>query len=137
MTKAVRRVFRKKKVFALLGNRFARKLHVKRIKYSRKRAVRPNEALRSVRPRCLRMLMITLYVDSRVEKPLIPIMAGICPTAILIAEPVMNADMAGREIKSTIHPSRAKPRKRTMEPEIIAKEDATISLGTPGNLDRW
>jgi hypothetical protein len=63
-----------------------------------------------------------------------PIMAGTCPTAILIAEPVIKAEMAGKEIKSTIHPSRANPRKRTMAPEMMAREDATISLGTPGNL---
>jgi hypothetical protein len=79
------------------------------------------------------MLITTLYVESRVENPVMPIMAGICPTKMLIADPVMKAEMAGNEIKSTIHPSRAKPRNRTMAPEMMAKEDATISLGTPGN----
>jgi hypothetical protein len=80
------------------------------------------------------MLMITLYVASRVEKPVMPIMAGTWPTAMLMAEPVMKAEIAGNEIKSTIQPRRAKPRKRTMAPEMMANEDATMSLGTPGSL---
>jgi hypothetical protein len=134
MTKAVRNVLRKKNVFALLGKRFARALQVNRIKYSRNNAVRPKEALRFVRPRCFRMLMTTLYVGSRVEKPVIPIRAGTCPTAMLMAEPVMKADIAGSDIRSTIHPSLAKPKKRTIAPEMMAREDATISLGTPGSL---
>jgi hypothetical protein len=104
------------------------------MRYSKKRAVRPNEAFKSVRPRCFKMLMMTLYGDSRVENPVIPISAGTCPTAILIAEPVMKAEMAGREIKSTIQPRRANPRKRTMAPEMMAREDATMSRGTPGSL---
>jgi hypothetical protein len=132
MTKAVLKVLRKKNIFALLGYFFARNPQVQRIRYKRKRAVRPKEALRFVVPRCFRQLMMTLYVASRLEKPLRPIKSGTCPTAMFIAEPVINADMAGREIRSTIHPRRARPRKRTIAPEMIARDDATISLGTPG-----
>lgn len=98
------------------------------MKYRRNSAVSPNEASRFVFPRCLRVLMMTLYVASRVEKALLkPIIVGICPAAILMAEPVMKAEIAGREMTSTIQPSRAKPKKSTMEPAMIANEEAITS----------
>ena len=56
---------------------------------------------------------MTLYVESRVVAGLvkvIPINEGTCPDAMLIAEPVMKADMAGSEMKSTSHPSLRSPR---------------------------
>jgi hypothetical protein len=95
--------------------------------YRRKRQVRPNDALRLVRPRCLSELITTLYVGSLVEKPVIPIMVGNWPAAILSAEPVMNAEIAGNEMRSTIQPIRARPKKRTIDPAMMAKEDAIMS----------
>lgn len=70
---------------------------------------------------------MTLYVASRVEKPVIPIMVGTCPAAMLIAEPVMKAEIAGSEITSTIQPKRARPRKSTIEPAMMANEDPMTS----------
>lgn len=58
-------------------------------------------------------------------------MVGTWPTAMLRAEPVMNAQIEASEINSTSQPSRARPRKHTMEPAIIAREEAIISAGTP------
>lgn len=97
------------------------------MKYKRKSEVRPKDAFRSVLPRCLSVLMMTLYVASRVENPVIPIMVGTCPAAILMAEPVIKAEIAGSEMTSTIHPKRARPRKSTIEPAIIASEDPITS----------
>ena len=57
-------------------------------------------------------------------------MVGTWPTAMLRAEPVMNAQIEASEINSTSQPSRARPRKHTMEPAIIAREEAIISAGT-------
>jgi hypothetical protein len=74
--------------------------------------------------------MTTLYVASRVENPVIPIMVGTWPTAMLRAEPVMYAQIAASEMNSTSQPSRARPRKHTIEPAIIAREEAMISAGT-------
>lgn len=68
--------------------------------------------------------MTTLYVDSRLEKPVMPISAGTCPTEILMADPVMNADMAANEMKSTIRPRRTNPMKQMMAPATIASAEA-------------
>lgn len=134
MTKAVLRVLMKKYVFALLGYLLARDEHKNRIRYSRNSAVKPMAAFRSDLPRCFRILMITLYGASRVEKPVIPIIAGTCPTAILIAEPVMKALIAARVMNSTIQPRRTRPRKRTIAPDTTAKDEAMISAGTSGSF---
>lgn len=76
MTKTVRRVDKKKKSLALDGYFFAAYVHTPLIRYSMTNAVRPTAASSLVRPRCFRVLMMTLYVDSRVEKPLMPIIPG-------------------------------------------------------------
>lgn len=134
MTKAVRSVLMKKNVFCLLGYRFASELHVKRMMYSMVSADNPIAALRFVRGRFLRVLMNTKYGASRVLTPVIPIRAGIWPTAMLIALPVMKALIAAKVMNSTIQPSRARPRNRTMAPLTIAKDDAVMSAGTSGSL---
>lgn len=59
-----------------------------------------------------------------------PIIVGTCPTAMLMADPVMKALMAGRVMNSTIQPSRARPRNRTIEPAIMASDEAMISAET-------
>lgn len=130
----MRRVLRKKNIFALVGYRRARKVHMVRIRYSRNKAVNPTAAFRFVSPRCRNMLIKTLYVASLVEKLVSPIIAGTWPTAMLRAEPVMKAEMAAKVMNSTIQPSRARPRKRTIEPATMAKDDAMISFGTSGNF---
>ena len=61
---------------------------------------------------------------------MIPIIVGTWPTAMLRAEPVMYAQIEASEMNSTSQPSRARPRKHTMEPAIIAREEAMISAGT-------
>ena len=54
-----------------------------------------------------------------------PISAGTCPTAMLIADPVINAEMAARGIKSTIRPPRMRPMKEMMAPATTANAEAT------------
>ena len=76
-------------------------------------------------------MITTLYVGSLVEKPVIPIMVGNCPAAILSAEPVMNAEIAGNEMRSTIQPMRTRPKKRTIDPAMMANEDAIMSREIP------
>jgi len=125
MTKAVRKVARKKKVFLLFGYRLAAKLHALRMMYSIASALKPMAAFRSVLGSPFNVFINTLYVASRVEKPVIPIIVGIWPTAMLIAEPVMKAEMAVSEMNSTNHPSLARPMKQTIEPAIRASADAT------------
>lgn len=78
------------------------------------------------------MLITTRYVESREEKPVRPIKAGIWPTAMLRAEPVMKAEMAVSEIRSTIQPQRARPMAIMMHPDINAKADATTLDGISG-----
>lgn len=75
--------------------------------------------------RCLRILITTLYVASRLEKPVIPISAGTCPTAMLMADPVMNAEIAASEMKSTIHPARTRPMATITTPQMTPKDEAT------------
>lgn len=84
--------------------------------------------------RFFKVLMMTLYVASRVLTPVMPIKAGTWPAAMLIAEPVMKALIAARVMNSTIQPRRARPRKRTMEPPMIARADAVTSGATSGSL---
>lgn len=91
-------------------------------------------AFRSDLPRCFKMLIAIWYGASRVENPVMPIIAGIWPTAILMADPVMKALIAARVMNSTIQPRRARPRKSTMAPEMMAKADAMISAGTSGSF---
>lgn len=69
--------------------------------------------------------MTTRYVESRELKPVSPSKAGTWPTAMLIAEPVMKAEMAVSEIRSTIQPQRTRPMVTMMHPAINAKADAT------------
>ncbi|KAG9912405.1 hypothetical protein KCU94_g137, partial [Aureobasidium melanogenum] len=64
------------------------------------------------------------YVESRVEKPVIPIKVGTWPTQILMADPVMNAEIEVREMKSTSQPRRTRPKKQTMAPTMIESADA-------------
>ncbi|KAL9116339.1 MAG: hypothetical protein Q9187_007136, partial [Circinaria calcarea] len=51
---------------------------------------------------------------------------------MLIADPVMNAEIAAKEMKSTIHPRRASPRKQMMAPEITLSADAMTWPGISG-----
>jgi hypothetical protein len=76
----------------------------------------------------------TLYVASLVENPVIPIIVGICPIAMLRAEPVMNAEIAVSEIKSTIQPARMRPMKMIIHPAMTASAEAIMSAGTCGIL---
>lgn len=76
--------------------------------------------------------MTTRYVESREEKPVRPIKAGTWPTAMLRAEPVMKAEMAVSEIRSTIQPQRARPMATMMHPAINAKADAMTVGGMSG-----
>jgi len=70
--------------------------------------------------------MMTRYGASRVEKPVMPIMVGTCPTAILMADPVMKADRAVRGIRLTIQPQRARPMPVMMAPERMANAEAMV-----------
>ena len=76
--------------------------------------------------------MTTRYVESREEKPVSPSKAGTWPTAMLRAEPVMKAEMAVSEIRSTIQPQRTMPMANMMHPAINAKADATTFGGNSG-----
>jgi hypothetical protein len=76
--------------------------------------------------------MNTRYAGSRVLTPLMPMRVGTWPTAMLIAEPVIKAVIAVRGIHSTIQPTRARPIKRTMLPEIRAKVLTISSAGISG-----
>lgn len=78
------------------------------------------------------MLMMTRYVESREEKPVCPIRAGTWPAAILRAEPVMKAEIAVSEIRSTIQPQRVRPIVTMMHPDTKAKADATTFGGISG-----
>ena len=70
------------------------------------------------------------------SKPVIPIRFGTCPTAMLMAEPVMKAEIAVKEMKSTIQPQRARPMKEMMAPATIARAEATTWPGISG-LVSW
>lgn len=63
-----------------------------------------------------------------------PIMVGTCPAAMLIADPVMNAEMAARVMNSVTQPSLANPRKQMIPPQITARADATTWPGTLGSV---
>lgn len=102
------------------------------MRYNKNNAVNPMAASSFVPPRCLRILMNTLYEDSRVSNPVMPIKFGTCPTAILMADPVMKAEMAGKEMNSTMKPNRARPRKEMMTPQMIASAEATTWAGYSG-----
>lgn len=103
--------------------------------YSIARAVRPIAALRLVSGKCLNELMITLYVASRVLNFVLnPIMVGTCPAAMLIADPVMKAEMAARVMNSVSQPSLANPRKQMIPPQTMARADATTWAGTLGSF---
>lgn len=98
------------------------------IRYSIARAVRPIAASSVVWGRPFKVLMMTLYVEARVSKPVIPIKVGTWPAAMLMADPVMKADIETRGIRSTIRPKRANPIATMMAPAIIAMHPA-ISAG--------
>jgi hypothetical protein len=51
---------------------------------------------------------------------------------MLRAEPVMNAAMEVREMRSTIHPNLKKPRAAITEPQMMAIADASSWPGTFG-----
>jgi len=68
--------------------------------------------------------MTTRYVASREEKPVCPIRAGTWSTLMFRSEPVMKAEIAVSEIRSTIQPQRARPITTMMHPDIKAKADA-------------
>lgn len=68
--------------------------------------------------------------------PTSPSIVGICPAAMLIAEPVINAEIAHSGMKSTIQPARIKPMKRTIEPAIIASAEAITWPGMEGATSR-
>jgi hypothetical protein len=49
-----------------------------------------------------------------------------------MADPVINAVMAGSGMKSTMKPRRRNPRKATIAPQIIAKAEAIVGPGISG-----
>jgi hypothetical protein len=53
---------------------------------------------------------------------------------MLRADPVIKAAMAVKEMNSTIHPNRVRPRKVTMDPAMTAKADAMTCPGTFGSV---
>lgn len=88
-------------------------------------------ASRVVFGRPFKVLMMTMYVASLAVYGLgnaIPIMVGVCPAAMLIAEPVMKAAKETSGMSSTIRPSRIRPRKSTIAPEMTAKAEAKTGL---------
>lgn len=76
--------------------------------------------------RYLRLLMMTIYVASPLvlNSELSPSKLWTWPEQMLSADPVMKAEMAGRGIKSTIKPKRAKPKKQTIAPHMMAMAEA-------------
>ena len=82
--------------------------------------------------RPFKVLMMTRYVWSRVSNPVMPIKFGTWPTAMLMADPVMKADIADNEINSTIRPIRIKPMNVIMQPQMMARADATTWAGMSG-----
>lgn len=63
-----------------------------------------------------------------------PIKPGTWPTAMLSAEPVIKAEMAAKEMKSTIQPARIRPMKVMMLPAIIARAEAMTCPGMLGSV---
>ena len=83
--------------------------------------------------RYFKVLIMTKYVEARVLKEAVsPNNVGTWPAAMLIADPVIKAEIAVRGMKSTIHPHRINPMKQTIEPAIIAKAEAMTGPGTSG-----
>lgn len=134
MTKTVRSVERKKYNFCREGFFLAAYLSADRMAYRRNRDVRPIAASSFVRGSPCSQWMKTKYVEARVSNPEIPIRAGNCPTAILSAEPVMNAEIDTRGIRSTIQPIRIRPMKKMTHPEMTANAVAISALSTLGWL---
>lgn len=66
-------------------------------------------------------------------KPLIPIKLGTWPAAMLIAEPVIKADIATSGMRSTIQPTRINPMKMIIQPAITAKAEAMTCDGISGS----
>lgn len=126
ITKAVRRVEMKKYVFWRCGCFLAMKVQANLMRYSIVKAVRPIAASSLVLGRYLRVSMKTLYVTPLGSKPglAIPIKAGTWPTAMLMADPVMKAEMETKGIKSTIHPTRKSPMAVMIHPAMTAKDEA-------------
>lgn len=83
--------------------------------------------------KCFKVFMMTLYGDSLLDTVLMPMRAGSWVTAMLMADPVMKAEMDVSETKSTSHPNRANPMKQTMAPVIIDKAEAMMWPGTSGS----
>lgn len=107
------------------------------MKYSIARAVTPMAASKFECLSCFKVLMMTRYVGSRVFRSLLmPIIVGTWPAAMLMADPVMNAVMEVREIKSTIHPIRRRPIATMIHPQITAKADA-ITCPSISGLMSW
>ena len=106
--------------------------------YSIARAVRPSAASRLVEGRPPKVLMITLYGSSLVdpEVRVMPMRELTWPTPIVIAEPVMNAEIAGREIKSTMKPRRRRPNPRVMPPTMTDRAIA-MSSGAKSGCVFW
>lgn len=103
--------------------------------YSIARAVTPIAASKLECLRFFKVLMMTRYVAARVSRSLLmPIIVGTWPAAMLIADPVMNAVMEVSEIKSTIHPIRARPIARMIHPQITAKAEAITCPSIVGSM---
>jgi len=81
---------------------------------------------RGIQMSFVQVLMNTRYAGSVDFTPRIPRSDGVWPSAIVIAEPVMNAETAGNAMKSTSHPKRRRPITVTIAPEIMASEEATM-----------
>lgn len=102
------------------------------MRYNMVKAVNPMAASNFVTGRPFKVLMMTRYVWSRVSNPVMPIKFGTWPTAMLMADPVMNAEIADNEINSTIRPILIKPMKVMMQPQMMARAEATTCAGISG-----
>lgn len=78
--------------------------------------------------------MKTLYVDSLLLTSLRPIMAGIWPTPIEMAAPVMKEVMATKGINSTIQPSLVRPMKSKNPPAMRERALAIVGAEISGSF---
>lgn len=134
MINTVRRAERKKKSFARCGNFCTQKVHTLRIKYSMIKADIPIAASYFFADgRFFKLSMIIWYAGPRLLKSAVsPSRVLTCPAQMVIADPVIKEAIDGRGIKSTMNPSRAKPMKVTILPQMIVIDMAICGPGILG-----
>jgi hypothetical protein len=125
-------VDRKNSVLASLGLFAPILAHAHLITYSRINAGIPIAASIRTRSRCFRMFIPMKNAGSRPEMPFIPSITGICPNVMVMADPVIKADTAGKEMRSTSQPRRSRPSAVMMPPAIIAIVPAKTSRASAG-----